>query len=294
MEKVKTIQGIEVSLSELIALRGQVIHHTVSDQHKLLKYAGQKQVRVRGRGIDFESTREYQAGDDIRNMAWRVTARSLKPHIKIYHEEKERPVWLALDLSPSLFFGTRTMFKSARLIKQAGILGWSHLHKREKIGAIIAKSPKTIVCKPQSSEQHYTNILNLFSHHSTRHSNYSDDNYLSTLLLSMQQQIRTGNLVYILSDFMKFNHDIQKMIVYFSQRAQINLIFVYDPFEAEAPPANQYMLIHGQQKILFNMTNAQNRLDYQKQFQDKQNELIQFARKHNISLQILCTEQKQL
>ena len=294
MDHVKATQGIEVSLSELIALRSQVIHHSMANQPKPLKYIGQKPVRLRGRGIDFESTREYQAGDDIRNMAWRVTARSLKPHIKIYHEEKERPVWLALDLSPGLFFGTRTMFKSARLIKQAGLLGWSHLLKREKIGAIIAKASKTIICKPQSSEQNYTNILNLLSHHSSRYFEITEDNYLCDLLLSMQQQVRTGNLVYILSDFMQFNHDIQKIIIHLSQRAQINLISVYDPFEAEPPPPNQYMLTNGLQKILFNMTNTQNRLDYQKQFQEKQNDLIQFSRKHNIPLQILCTEQKQI
>ena len=87
---------------------------------------------IRGRGIEFDATREYQAGDDIRSMAWRVTARSLKPHIKVYREEKERPVWLAVDLSPSLYFGTRRMFKSVQSIMQAALLGWSCLQKREK------------------------------------------------------------------------------------------------------------------------------------------------------------------
>lgn len=151
-------EGIEVTLKELVDLRCKAIH-PLHEKHKWPKLSGQIQTSLRGRGIEFSATREYQAGDDMRHMAWRVTARSLKPHIKVYHEEKERPVWLAIDLSPSVYFGTRCMFKSVRMIKQAAFLGWSHLLKHERIGAIIARDPMVQIYKPRSSESDFLTIL---------------------------------------------------------------------------------------------------------------------------------------
>ena len=74
--------------------------------------AGAYRSRFRGRGIDFLESRNYQPGDDIRNMDWRVTARTGRPHTKVFQEERERPVLVVLDASPSLYFGTRRVLKS--------------------------------------------------------------------------------------------------------------------------------------------------------------------------------------
>lgn len=282
--------GIEVSLKELIDLRLKA-QQPVTNANKRLNHAGQKLSRVRGRGMEFDTTREYQAGDDIHHMAWRVTARSLKPHIKVYHEEKERPVWLAVDLSPSLYFGTRSMFKSVCSLKQAAFLGWSRLLKREQIGAMIATESKPQVFRPQASERNFLTILKSFAANSANQPAFNDNNYLYTLLSALQQQVRAGNSIIIFSDFFHFDNDIQKLILHMAQFSQVELMFVYDPFEAEAPNPHQYVLTNGQREITFNMDNLQNRAEYQAQFQLKQNNLMAFARKHNIALQILRTDQ---
>lgn len=291
IEKVSS--GIEVTLKELIDLRCNVMRHPMHSVNKWPKLPGQRFTRIRGHGIEFDATREYQAGDDIRSMAWRVTARSLKPHIKMHHEEKERPVWLAVDLSPSLYFGTRCMFKSVSSIKRAAFLGWSYLLERERIGAMIATNHKMLVYRPQSYERNFLSILNALSECSNMHPVFNENNYLYNLLLTLQQQIRSDNLIFILSDFFKFDVEMQKLILHVAQRAQVVLIFIYDPFEAEPPPPYQYVLTNGQQRALFNMNNATNRLQYQQQFQIKQNNLIDFSRKYHIALQILRTDQKQ-
>lgn len=292
-ENENAISGIEVTLQELIDLRFHAIHHPIAATNKWLKLPGQRLTEIRGRGIEFDATREYQAGDDIRSMAWRVTARSLKPHIKVYKEEKERPVWLAVDLSPSLYFGTRGMFKSARIIKQAAFLGWSYLLKDEQIGAVIAKNEKMHVFKPQSCERYFLTILNTLSDCSQNNLGFKENNDLYPLLMTLQQQARSGNLIFILSDFYRFDNEIQKVILHLAQRAQVVLFFIYDPFEASPPPPYQYVLTNGQQNVIFNMDNAQSRLDYQQQFQKKQNQLIDFSRKYNIAFRILRTDQKQ-
>ncbi|MES2216964.1 MAG: DUF58 domain-containing protein [Pseudomonadota bacterium] len=292
-ELEKTSSGIEVTVKELIALRGKVANHTKDSLNKWLKLPGQKFTRIRGRGIEFDGTREYQAGDDMRSMAWRVTARSLKPHIKVYNEERERPVWLAVDLSPSLYFGTRCMFKSVCSIKQAAFLGWSYLLKHERIGAIIATEQKMQIYKPQSTERDFLNILNSLAGCSSMHPAFNEKNYLHNLLMNLQQQARSGNLVFILSDFFQFDAETEKLILHIAQRAQVVLMFIYDPFEAEPPPPYHYVLTNGQQRASFDMENAQNRLEYQQQFAVKQKNIIDFSRKYNIALQILRTDQKQ-
>lgn len=292
-EKENALSGIEVTLQELIDLRFDAIHQQNTATNKWLRLPGQRLTEIRGRGIEFDATREYQAGDDIRSMAWRVTARSLKPHIKVYKEEKERPVWLAVDLSPSLYFGTRSMFKSARIIKHAAFLGWSYLLQDEQIGAVIAKNEKMQIFKPQSCERYFLSILNSLSDCSQNNLGFKENNDLYLLLMTLQQQARSGNLIFILSDFYRFDDEIQKIIFYLSQRAQVVLIFIYDPFEASPPPPYQYVLTNGHQKVLFNMNNAQSRLDYQQQFQMKQNQLLDFSSKYNIAFRILRTDQKQ-
>lgn len=283
--------GTQVSLQELIDLRHSALHELPAVK-KRLTMPGQKLTSIRGCGIEFDATREYQAGDDIRSMAWRVTARSLKPHIKVYREEKERPVWLAVDLSPSLYFGTRCMFKSVKSIIQAARIGWTSLQKRERIGAMISATQKPLVSLPQSGEKNYLGILNSLAEYSCLQPVFNEQQYLRDLLLSLQQLVRSGSLVYLFSDFFQFDTEIKKLLSHLAQRAQIILNFVYDPFEALPPPPYQYMLTNGQQKMLFNMRDAQNREAYRLQFQTKLNQLIDFARIHQITLNIDCTDPK--
>lgn len=286
--------GVDITLEELIDLRRNVIHtptHVKKGSREV--FSGQSIAKIRGRGIEFDATREYQPGDDIRRMAWRVTARSLKPHVKVYHEEKERPVWLAMDLSPSLYFGTRCMFKSVSSIKQAAFLGWLHLHHRERIGAIIAAGNKMRVYRPQLREREFLAILKSLAECSRLAPSFTEKNCLHPLLMTTQQHVRPGNVLYILSDFSEFDTRNQKLILHFTQYAQVKLFFVYDPFEAEPPPAYQYVLTDGQQTALFNTNKAQDRDHYRQQFQNKLNNLIDFTRKNNMVLQVLRTDQKQ-
>jgi uncharacterized protein (DUF58 family) len=284
--------GTEVTLQTLIDLRNSALHRPLDGINKRLSLSGQQLTSLRGRGIEFDATREYQAGDDIRNMAWRVTARSLKPHVKIYREEKERPVWLAVDLSPSLYFGTRCMFKSVKIVMQAALTGWSALLKRERIGAIISNEQNPVMFKPQSGEKYYLAILHALAESSRLQPSFEHTNHLRKLLLTLQQQVRTGNILHIYSDFFQFDIDIEKLILHLAQRTHVILNFVYDPFEAAPPPPYQYLLTDGHEKMLFNMRDTKNREDYSFLFQMKVKQLKDFARKHQITLRLHCTDAK--
>ncbi len=100
-------------LDELMELRHQA--HTLGlASHHLVNttFSGLYASVFRGQGLNFEEVREYREGDDIRNMDWKVTARTNKPHLKVYREERERSVVLCVDHGPHMFFGTRGTFKS--------------------------------------------------------------------------------------------------------------------------------------------------------------------------------------
>ena len=130
--------GIHLTAAELIALQPRC--HSLRlpmRQAAASALAGAYRSRFRGRGVDFVESRNYQPGDDIRNMDWRVTARTGRPHTKVFQEERERPVLVAVDASPSLFFGTRTRLKSVAAGQMAAAIAWSAVRRGDRIGGFL-------------------------------------------------------------------------------------------------------------------------------------------------------------
>ena len=82
-------------------------------------------------------SRGYQAGDDVRNMDWRVTARSGRAHVKVYQEERERPVVVMADFGPGMFFATEGVFKSIVVTRAAALIAWAAIEKGDRIGALL-------------------------------------------------------------------------------------------------------------------------------------------------------------
>ena len=126
-------------LEELLALRGAA-HGLSLHGRKAARSAplGVHSSAQRGRGLEFQEVRPYVAGDDPRNIDWRVTARRGRPHTKLFREERERPVWLLVDLQPGLFFGTRRQLKSALVARTAALLAWTASLGGDRVGAVIA------------------------------------------------------------------------------------------------------------------------------------------------------------
>ena len=130
--------GIHLTAAELISLRPRC--HALRlpmRQAAASALAGAYRSRFRGRGVDFLESRNYQPGDDIRNMDWRVTARTGKPHTKVFQEERERPVLVVMDASPSLFFGTKTRLKSVAAGQLAAAVAWSAVRRGDRIGGFL-------------------------------------------------------------------------------------------------------------------------------------------------------------
>src|SRR3984957_10208125 len=91
----------------------------------------------RGQGLEFYEVREYRFGDDIRSIDWRVTARTDKPYVKVFTEERERTVIICIDANAAMRFGTRGTFKSVQAARAAALLGWQANHSNDRVGCLV-------------------------------------------------------------------------------------------------------------------------------------------------------------
>ena len=99
--------------------------------------AGRHATRIRGRGLDFDELRAYQPGDDVRSIDWKVTARTRKPHTRVYTDERERRVLLVVDQRLAMFFGTRVQMKSVTAAELAALLAWHVVDAGDRVGAVV-------------------------------------------------------------------------------------------------------------------------------------------------------------
>lgn len=120
--------GVELGLDELLEMRHRLHEARLfSSQNRRSPLVGLHHSRLRGRGVDFDQVRIYQPGDDVRTIDWRVTARTREPHTKLFHEERERPVFVLVEQSQRLFFGSGLCFKAVLAARAAAFIGWSAL-----------------------------------------------------------------------------------------------------------------------------------------------------------------------
>ena len=151
--------GISVDVEDLINVRSLVAGFTRRIAHRPRSELGVCQANHRGRGMDYEESRAYVAGDDLRNMDWRVMARSGEAHTKVYAEEKQRAALLAIDLSPSMYFGTELGFKSWAAAHTAAHIGWLAKLLDDQVGGLIV-APQ-VHCEVKPSKGH-SSLMRLF------------------------------------------------------------------------------------------------------------------------------------
>ena len=129
---------VHVSSDELVQCRLQARELRLDSRRPARSaITGGHTSRFRGRGMDYLESRAYQPGDDIRSMDWRVTARTDSAHVKLYQEERERPVVVMIDLGPGMFFATRGAFKSVIAARAAALIGWAAIQNGDRIGAFL-------------------------------------------------------------------------------------------------------------------------------------------------------------
>ena len=226
--------GVSLTLKELLPYKSQTVRWLPPGKSLWSQLNGQHQSKQQGRGMHFSEVRRYQPGDDIRSIDWRVTARTGKPHTKLFAEEREQPVMLFLDFSKSMRFGSSYMLKSVQMAHMASLLSWLSIEQQDRIGAILDSGTGLFDIKPTSRNKGPLQLLSklIELHNESMHNMNTDEQPLSYGLHALNKLCPKGSDIIICSDFTRLNIEQDKAL--FSQLRQhnrIQMIHFYDPLE---------------------------------------------------------------
>lgn len=237
-------------------------------------YAGDRRARNRGRGIDFEEVRLYQPGDDVRNIDWNVTARKQNPHTKVFREERERPTFLIIDQSSSLFFGSRKRLKSVAAAEIAARLAWFTLANQDRIGGIVLSDAEFVVIKPRRSNKNVARLLLEVANRnqSLQNTDWSgfgkgaQSEIWNPLLAQLQRITPANNRIILISDLLSISQGNFQRFLSRSRHNELNVVHVFDPLERELPPPDVYTVTDGSDFLEFDSSTQTNREKYTDRF----------------------------
>ena len=280
--------GIRPGLRELIALRAQAGRLDLAPRGRVLATrTGGHLSRFRGRGMEFDESRVYQPGDDPRNMDWRVTARAGTPHVKLFREERERPVWLLVDQGPAMRFGTRVAFKSVIAAQAAALLGWAAVDRADRVGGLVFDEICHLERRPAARTAGLLPLLErLTEPPAAGIGGYAS---LAEAAGHLIRLVRPGGLVAVISDFAGLRPDAGRWLAELAAGGELLLILIYDPLEAAAPPPGRYPVTDGVRRGLLDLRGARTRETYEGRFAARAATLERLARQQRAHLLSLST-----
>lgn len=259
------MDGLSVSLTDLIALQRCAQKLSYPPESYSMR-PGQHRSKLRGRGIDFAEARNYQAGDEIRHMEWRVTARTGRPHVKVYQEERERPVVILTDFNPSMYFGTRVAYKSVTAARLAAILAWTAAKQGDRVGGLLFSAREHNEFPPRARRAGVLPFLAGLSHYSQQQNHQPIEKpgrSLAPALLRMRHVAKPGSILVLISDFYTIDAESEQHLNRLSNHNDVLAYHICDPLELAPPPPQQYAMTNGQQKLVLDSTIDAIRFGYQ-------------------------------
>ena len=283
----------QVTLKQLLDLQRHSGKLDLSRQQPARAHlAGNHPSRFRGRGMDYQESRTYQPGDDIRNMDWRVTARAGRPHTKLFQEERERPVIFLIDLGPSLFFATRGALKSVIAAHAATLLAWAAAAQGDRIGALLFNGGHHEL-KPRSRHRGVLQLIHAILEQSDPIRGLAASpraNGLSEALIRLRRIVRPGSLVICLSDFRTLDEGSADDLLRLRQHNDIVALQITDPIELTAPPPGRYGISDGDRVGILDTGSDAGQRHYRAFFQGRQLRLQQLMTQRGIRLLQLSTD----
>ena len=245
--------GIHLSAEELIALRPRCnALRLPMRQPAASALAGAYRSRFRGRGVDFLESRNYQPGDDIRNMDWRVTARTGKPHTKVFQEERERPVLVVLDAGPTLYFGTRRRLKSVAAGQMAAAVAWAAVRRGDRIGGFLFAPGRHREIRPAGGRRGAMRMIQgLVDWLQPEEQQANGPEPLSRALERVRHTVRPGSLVIVISDFFGLDEHCNRHLSRLRQHSDVIGCQVLDAAEHSLPDG-RYPITDGEQATVLN------------------------------------------
>ena len=284
-------EGISwISSQSLIKLRAQA-QGLPLDRNKIrAKQGGAYLSSFKGRGMEFDESRIYQPGDDIRNMDWRVTARTGDPHTKVFQEERERPVLLWLDLCSSMMFATRRCFKSVIAAQCAATIAWSAANNNDRVGGLIFSGEQHIEIKPGRGKSAVLKLIGQISRNPAwQHAGPSSTSSKENAVARLRSVAHPGSLIFMISDFRDMTEKALSHLANLSRHNDVVLLRITDPFEQALPDIGVLRFSDGSDERQLDTHVKATRESYHQRAVVSEERLTRFSRKHGIHLVPLST-----
>ena len=228
-------------------------------------FGGEYHSTFKGRGMTFSEVRQYQFGDDVRNIDWNVTARTNEPHVKVFEEERELTMMLMADVSGSKLFGTQNQFKDEIVTEIAATLAFSATQNNDKIGLILFSDDIELFIPPKKGRSHVLRIIRELLEFKPK----SKKTNISEALKFLSNVMKKKAIVFMLSDFVA--DDYKQTLKITAGKHDITGIRVFDKHEAEIPNIGMVQMQDEEtdELLLVNTASEKVRNDYGKFYNEK-------------------------
>ncbi len=230
-------------------------------------FGGEYHSTFKGRGMTFSEVRQYQYGDDVRNIDWNVTARYNEPYIKVFEEERELTMMLMVDVSGSEFFGTDKQFKNEIVTEIAATLAFSATQNNDKIGLMLFSSEVELYIPPKKGRSHVLRIIRELIEFKPK----SKTTNVGEALKFLSNVMKKKTIVFIMSDFMA--DDYKQTLKIAAGKHDVTGIRVYDRHEERIPNLGMVQMQDEEtgELVLINTSSKKIRYNYASYYNDKVN-----------------------
>jgi len=270
-EIIKKVKDIEIKT-------GKLVSETFSGEYLSI---------FKGKGIEFSEVREYNIGDDIRNIDWNITARMNKPYVKKFNEERELTVMVACDVSGSQLFGTRLQMKNELSAELAALFMFAALKNNDKTGLYLFSDRTELFIPPRKGRNHILRIIREMIAFKPK----SPKTNISAALENLNHVLKRKSVIVFISDFMDENY--QKAIKITQKKHDLIPVIVNDIFEIEpitCPAILSFLNLENETMGYIDLSDKYMVESYKTRFKEKKENLIKLFNSQNIDYMEITTK----
>ncbi len=260
---------VSITLNDLIRLKADARGFSLLPRQPVGSLlAGRHGSRLRGRGLSFEELRHYAQGDDIRTIDWKATARLRQPYVRVYNEERERPVLFIVDQRSPMFFGSRRAMKSVVAAELAALGAWRTLASGDRVGGIVFSESQLVDLRPNRSQNQVMRLLQevtQFNQALELAPITSGDITLNVALEAASRRAVHDYLVVLISDLDGADQETQRHATKIAAHNDMLVLGIYDPMGAQFQPL-PWMVAESRGKRLRVPNHASFASDFQQAF----------------------------
>ena len=296
-----TLSPARIELAELIRLKPAGDSLRIGALRVRAAESGGHLSRLKGRGVEFDESRPYQPGDDLRTMDWKVTARTGKPHTKVFREERDRPVILWLDLRRPMLFATKGVFKAVRAAQTAALVAWSAVANGDRLGGLIFSDREHVELRPRLGRRAALRMLRVIcdtafwdpphpaAATNRPHAAAADKTHAAAAaqphtLERLTRVARPGSQIFLLSDFRSLDASFERHLRQLARHSDVSLVHFFDPVERGLPPPGRYRVLAGGRSVAIDTGAAAERRAYRDRFIERRAALAKLARFPGVQL----------